>query len=226
VFRPLAHPYFGAAARTLVRTLESQSQGAERAAVLAQLLREFGDAWYPLYLKLLTVIGEGAPVAARALVADTIAHGLQHGAPLGGTLSAWGMPPQQAPLLHASLGQGFLRMAAGRTLDPLAYLTVWASQSTSRQPLPPAVFERALCALLQLFAASPSAEAVYQAKLRADLLAPPAGAFSAITKMRLQCLLGGWERRVAATQLAACVMQTELREEPMSHVRLMPGRLA
>jgi hypothetical protein len=226
VFRPLAQPHFGAAARALVRTLECQPQGAERSAVLTNLLREFGDAWYPMYLKLLTVIGEGAPTAARSLVADTIAHGLQHGAPLGGTLSAWGMPAQQAPLAHASLGQGFLRMAAGRTLDPLAYLTVWASQSTSRQPLPPEVFERALRALLHLFSASPSAAAVYQAKLRADLLAPPAGAFSAITKLRLQCLLDGWERRVAASELAASVMQTELRAESLLQLRLMPGRFA
>jgi hypothetical protein len=67
---------------------------------------------------------------------------------------------------------------------------------------------------------------VYQAKLRADLLAPPAGAFSAITKMRLQCLLGGWERQLSASELAACVVQTELRGDSLWQRRVAPGRFA
>lgn len=226
MFRPLPEPQFGTAARNLVRTLETEPRIAERSAMLTQLLRELGDDWYPLALKLLTVIGEGAPTAARAIVADAIAYSLQHGAPVGGTLSAWGMPAQHVPLAHAALGQGFLRMAAGRALDPLAYLTVWASQSTSRQPLPPEVFERSLRALLQLFAASPSAAATYRAKLRADLLAPPAGAYSAITRLRLHSLLEGWEQGVSAAELAARVAQTDLRGESLSQLRLMPGRLA
>jgi hypothetical protein len=225
MFSPHPDPQFGAAARTLVRTLEAESHIADRAVALGQVIRELGDNWYPMYLKVLMVIGEGAPTPARALVADAVAHGLQHGTPLGGTLSAWGMPAQQVPpAAMAALGRGFLRMAAGRALDPLAYFAVWASQSTSRQPLPQEAFERALRALLNLFDASPAAAAIYQAKLRADLLAPPAGAFSALTIRRLQCLQDGWTQRIGAAELAARVARVDLPAESLAQLRVVPGR--
>jgi hypothetical protein len=191
LFRPSENPRFGPAARTLVRTLREQQHVEERAGTLRQLSRDLGDSWFPFYLKLLMVIGEGAPEDERAMVADAAAHGLQHGQPAAGTLSSWGIP-SPLPAAVAAAGQGFLRMASARPLDPLAYVVVWFGQSTSRPLLPKPAFERALVALLRLFNASATAQSIYQAKLRADLATAAAGTFSMATTVRLRTLLDGW----------------------------------
>ena len=201
LFRPSETPRFGLAARSLVLTLQNQRCIEDRAAKLRELSRDLGDSWFPFYLKMLMVIGEGAPEDERALVADAVAHGLQHGQPAAGTLSSWGIP-SPLPAAVAAAGQGFLRMASARPLDPLAYVVVWFGQSTSRPLLPQAAFERALVALLRLFNASPTAQSIYQAKLRADLATAADGTFSTATSVRLQTLLDGWVAGAEALLLA------------------------
>jgi hypothetical protein len=204
LFRPSDNPRFGPAARTLVRTLSEQLRVEDRAGTLRQLSRDLGDSWFPFYVKLLMVIGEGAPEDERAMVADAVAHGLQHGQPAAGTLSSWGIP-SPLPAAVAAAGQGFLRMASARPLDPLAYIVVWFGQSTSRPLLPQPAFERALIALLRLFNASANAQSIYQAKLRADVATAADGTFSMATVTRLQTLLEGWTAEVAPLQLAGDV---------------------
>jgi hypothetical protein len=204
LFRPSESPRFGLAARSLVLTLQEQLRIEDRAAALRQLSRDLGDSWFPFYLKLLMVIGEGAPEDERALVADAAAHGFQYGQPAAGTLSSWGIP-SPLPAAVAAAGQGFLRMASARPLDPLAYVVVWFGQSTSRPLLPQPAFERALMALLRLFNASASAASIYQAKLRADLATANDGTFSMASAARLQTLLDGWTADVTPLQLASDV---------------------
>jgi len=204
LFRPSETPRFGLAARSLVLTLQKQLRVEDRAAELRQLSRDLGDSWFPFYLKVLMVIGEGAPEDERAMVADAAAHGIQYGQPAAGTLSSWGIP-SPLPAAVAAAGQGFLRMASARPLDPLAYVIVWFGQSTSRPLLPQAAFERALIALLRLFNASPSAASIYQAKLRADLTTASDGTFSMASVARLQMLLSGWTAQTSPSQLAADV---------------------
>jgi hypothetical protein len=201
LFRPSETPRFGLAARSLVLTLQNQPRIEDRAAKLRELSRDLGDSWFPFYLKLLMVIGEGAPEDERALVADAVTHGLQHGQPAAGTLSSWGIP-SPLPAAVAAAGQGFLRMASARPLDPLAYVVVWFGQSTSRPLLPQAAFERALVALLRLFNASATAQSIYQAKLRADLANAADGTFSMATSARLQTLLDGWSAGAEPLSLA------------------------
>jgi hypothetical protein len=221
-FKPLPVPDFGRAALALVRTLQEQPRVEDRAATLGAVMRALSDGWFPMYLKLLIVIGTGAADAARRVVADALAYGLAHGAPSGGTLTSWGIPSSAASV--APFGQGFLRMAGGRPLDPLAYLTVWYSQSTSRSPLPQALFESALAALLRLLEASPAACEVYQAKLRTDLLSAPPGAFNPATSLRLQRLLDGWSATSQPAVLAAEVARADLRCTSIKQLRAMPGQ--
>jgi hypothetical protein len=222
LFQPSANPRFGPAARTLVRTLREQERVEDRAATLRQLSRELGDSWFPYYLKLLMVVGEGAPEDDRAVLAEAAAHGLQYGQPATGTLSSWGIHAP-LPAAVAAAGQGFLRMALARPLDPLAYVVVWFGQSTSRPLLPQPAFERALIALLRLFSAGASAALIYQAKLRADLATATDGTYSMATVARLQTLLDGWAAQAAPSQLAADVAAAG--NLPVAHgggMRVMP----
>jgi hypothetical protein len=202
LFRPSETPRFGLAARSLVLLLRAQPRVEDRAAALRQLSRDLGDSWFPFYLKVLMVIGEGAPEEERALVADAAAHGLQFGQAAAGTLSSWGIPAPLPAAVAAAAGQGFLRMASARPLDPLAYAVVWFGQSTSRPLLPQVAFERALIALLRLFNASAAAASIYQAKLRADLAIATDGTFSMSTVARLQTLAEGWKAQIIPSQLA------------------------
>jgi hypothetical protein len=209
-FWPHAEPQFGLAARSLVHMLQAEARVEERLQVLLKLNRDVGDAWYPIYLKLLVVIGESAPAPAQVLVADAIGHGLRQGQTAGGTLGSWGVPTP-LPAALAVAGKGFLRMSAARVLDPLTYLTVWFSQSTSRQPLPLDAFEKSLTGVLQLFDASASARSIYQAKLRADVSSSTEGAYSATSLLRLGVLVDGWQAALPAHRIAAAVAKAELR---------------
>jgi hypothetical protein len=223
-FSPASEPQLGPAARSLVLTLMSQPRVEDRAATLRELCRRLGDAWFPFYVKLLMVIGEGAPADERAFVADAAAHGFQRGQAAAGSLSAWGMPaPLPATLASAAAGHGFLRSASARPLDPLAYVVVWFGQSTARPLLPRLSFERALVALLCLFNASSAAVAIYQAKLRADAAAASEGAFSTATVGRLQVLVEGWAAGTPPSQLAVDVAAAgSLPPVPLSDGRLWP----
>jgi hypothetical protein len=218
-------PNFGLASSDLATWLGGLQKVEERCDALTSLNRSLGDEWFPIYLKLLIVIGEGAPEPARRLVAETIAHGMQHGQTTGGTLSSWGIPMPVPAAVASSIGQGFLRMSGGRILDPLAYLTVWFTQSTSREPLERSVFEGALAAVVRLFDASDAARSVYQAKLRADIASAPEGTFSSSTLLRLRCLLDAWLAGAAPHLIARDVARSELTPPSLRQIRLGGGPL-
>jgi hypothetical protein len=209
-FEPAARPRFGPAARALMRTLQAQAEPAERAQTLRELCGKLGDEWFPFFLKLLMVVGEGAPEDHRKLLADSVAHGLQHGQPAAGTLSSWGitagMPPAGMP---TTAGTMFLRHARARPLDPLSYLAVWYGQGTARPRIPAHAFERAVVAILRLFSASNAATSIYQAKLDADILAAADGTYSTATLRRLRKLLEGWREGASAARLASAVAAEE-----------------
>jgi hypothetical protein len=121
-FVPSERPRFGLAARSLVLTLQQQPRIEDRAAKLVEVGRDLGDDWFSFYIKLLMVIGEGAPQHDRVLVADAIAHGLQHGQAAAGTLSGWrevndepGMAcePRDLMLMHAGAPLQAVRRGPG-----------------------------------------------------------------------------------------------------------------
>lgn len=217
-FVPLSRPRFGPASRALVRSLEALGSDEERAAALSRFGRRLGDGWYPMYLKVLMVIGSSAPEATRRLVADALAQGLRTGLSTGGTLGAWGIPMMVAPQ------GGFLRRSSGRALDPMAYLVVWYSQVTSRERLSRELLEDGLTALLSLFAASAHARAVYQARLGVDIDSVSEGVFSAETLHRLAVLRAGWIDGLAPRPLALAVAAAEAPPTAVSDLRAVARR--
>jgi hypothetical protein len=209
VFTPFANPDIGAAAHALVQRLEQFAQVDERVVLLNDLNQCFGETWHPFYIKLLMVIGESAPVAAKVLVAESIGHAMQRGQSPGGALNAWGVPTQLAAVV-GQLGEGFLRMAVRRTLDPLAYTCAWYSQSTSRSPLPQSTFEPTASALITLFSASDWAASVYQSKLSADTANSSEGTFTSLTRLRVSTLVNLWQQGLEPSQIATEVARTGL----------------
>jgi hypothetical protein len=209
MFAPHANPDIGAAAHELVQCLQRFPQLDDRVALLGDLNQCLGEAWHPFYIKLLMVIGEGAPVADKVLVAESIAYAMQRGQSPGGALNAWGVPTQLAAVV-GQLGEGFLRMAVRRTLDPLAYACAWYSQSTSRSPLPQSTFEPTTSALITLFSASDLAASVYQSKLSTDATNSAEGTFTSLTRLRLSTLVNLWRQGLEPSQIAAEVARTDL----------------
>jgi hypothetical protein len=221
-FQPGTSPRFGRAARALVQTLQDAPDADARAQVLRELCAKLGDEWFPFFLKLLMVIGEGAPEDHRRLLADAVAQGLAQGQPPAGTLSSWGIPVA-APSVRAdeAAGASFLRRARARPLDPLSYLAVWFSQSTARERLQASTFERAVLAILRLFEASEAARATYQAKLQAELLAAADGTYSSVAVKRLTCLVEGWRAGRSIVDLAR---EVTTQSEPELAPSLLVGR--
>jgi hypothetical protein len=167
-----------------------------------------GDAWYPIFLKLLTFTSELAPTSAKEVLAHSVVQAMQRGQTPGGSLSSWGIPPQVASITQ-QLGQGFFRGPAKRLLDPISYTCAWLSQATSRQPLPSDVFERTMSALISLFSVRPDIAAIYQAKLRADRLNLPDGTFSKVTRLRLDRLVELWAADELPRKIAAKVANVD-----------------
>jgi hypothetical protein len=215
MFTPLANPDVGAAAHALVQGLQQFTQIDDRVGLLNDINQCLGETWHPFYVKLLMVVGESAPVAAQNLVADSMAHAMQRGQSPGGALNAWGVPTQLAAVV-GQLGEGFLRMAVRRTLDPIAYACAWYSQSTSRNPLSQDIFERTISALISLFASSPWATSVYQSKLLADAANSTEGTFTDLTRLRLSALVSLWKQGLAPSQIAAQVARTHLELSSMA----------
>jgi hypothetical protein len=209
MFTPFANPDVGAAAHALVQRLQQFPQLEDRVVLLNDLNQCLGETWHPFYIKLLMVIGESAPFSAKALVAESIGHAMQRGQSPGGALNAWGVPTQLAAVV-GQLGEGFLRMAVRRTLDPLAYTCAWYSQSTSRSPLPQATFESTISALIALFSASEWAASVYQSKLSTDAANSTEGTFTGLTRLRVSTLASLWKQGLEPSQIAAEVARAGL----------------
>jgi hypothetical protein len=209
MFVPHTDPDVGAAAFELVVRLQQFPRLEDRVVLLNDLNQCFGETWHPFYIKLLMVIGESAPPSAKVLVAESIAHAMQRGQSPGGALNAWGVPTPLAAVV-GQLGEGFLRMAVRRTLDPLAYACAWYSQSTSRSPLPQATFELTVSALIALFSASDWATSVYQSKLSTDAANSTEGTFTSLTRLRVSTLVNLWQQGLEPSQIAAEVARTDL----------------
>jgi hypothetical protein len=209
MFVPHTDPDVGAAAFELVVRLQQFPRLEDRVVLLNDLNQCFGETWHPFYIKLLMVIGESAPPSAKVLVAESIAHAMQRGQSPGGALNAWGVPTPLAAVV-GQLGEGFLRMAVRRTLDPLAYACAWYSQSTSRSPLPQATFELTVSALIAFFSASDWATSVYQSKLSTDAANSTEGTFTSLTRLRVSTLVNLWQQGLEPSQIAAEVARTDL----------------
>ena len=194
------------AARALVHSLAASADAELRVAILKRVARRLGDANYPVFIKLLTVVGDSDDRAAKRLLADTLAFAMMRGDVPSGSLTGWGSAGSWAGTASGALpASSFLRVVPRRQFDPIEYLTAWFSQSTDRVRLRPEVYASALAALVKLFDAHPAGARSYQSKLRADAAHQPEGTFAEATRTRLFEIACDWERGADAGAIAARV---------------------
>jgi hypothetical protein len=204
----LARPWRESAAR-MVRFLTESTDEDLCLAVLKQLARRFGDQGYPGFLKLLLIVAESDHSAAQRRLADIIALGLRRGDVPSGVLTSWGATrfwSTQQPLRAGMLPGNIVGVAPRRQLDPLAYLTVWYSQRTHRPYLTEDTYRTCMARLIELFNSSPAARQWYPLKLEADL-AGIEGAFTRLTRERLEILVAAWKQGQPPAAIAAAVAE-------------------
>lgn len=178
-------------------------------AVLKQLCRRFGDQGYSGFLKLLLIIAESNHTQGQRRLADIFALGLRRGDAPSGVLTSWGATrfwSAEEPLRAGMLPGNLLGVAPRRQLDPLAYLTVWHSQRTHRPYLTEATYRTCLARLIELFNGSPAAREWYPLKIEADL-AGIEGAFTRLTRERLNILVKAWKDGQPPSAIAAAVAE-------------------
>lgn len=217
-------PDWLAAARDLIATLRVQPASAGQVALLAEVAEHFTGNSYPLFLKLLCVVGASNDPGAKFILAETCHAALRNGRLPGGTLSSWGIEhPWQAspPLVQGGLLPTVLRVPQ-QHLMPIEYLVVWHAQSAGRKPLGEAALRRALSELLHLFSASPGMACQTREHLRAASDGGTAGKFSARVRSYLGEIADRWaagEAPEAVVEfLAATVKQSNLQEDRWGRV--------
>jgi len=192
------------AARALMHSLAACGDVELRVAVLKRVARCLGDANYPVFIKLLTVVGDSDDRMAKRLLADTLAFAMMRGDVPSGSLTGWGSAGSWAASASGALpASSFLRVVPRRQFDPIEYLTAWFSQSTDRVRLRREIYECALTALVKLFDVHPAGARSYQSKLKADAANQPEGTFAEATRMRLFEIASDWERGAEPGAIAA-----------------------
>jgi len=186
-------PDLRAAARALLHSLAACPTEELRVAVLKRVAKRLGDANYPVFVKLLAVVGESDDAPAKRLLAETLVCALTRGDMPTGSLTGWGSAGSWAASTSAALpASSFLRAVPRRQFDPVEYLTTWFGQSTDRVRLRPDLYRSALHALVALFDAHPAGARLYQSKLRADAANQPEGTFAQATRERLMEIARDW----------------------------------
>jgi hypothetical protein len=201
-----SNPDLLGSAQALVEALARHPQLDVRASILNRVARHLGDEWYPIFIKIVCVIGDSDDDAAKKLLADSLAYAMKKGELPCGSLTSWGVSENWLPA-PSGLGQSFFDSAPRRSLGPIEYLSSWHSQSTNRAPLSDDVYRMSLVSLLLLFNASPAAARVYQIKLRSDPVNDLEGTFTAVTRARLAMIAELWAQGVPASDIASRVVQ-------------------
>jgi hypothetical protein len=182
-----------ASARALIHSLARCPDDDARVAVLKRVAKRLGDANYPVFIKVLTVVGESDDTAAKRLLADTLVSALLRGDLPSGSLTGWGSAGAWADGAAGALpASSFLRSPPRRLFDPIEYLTAWYSQTTDRVRLRPDLYAATLAALMSLFEGSGGGARAYGAKLADDAANQPEGTFAEITRARLFEIARAW----------------------------------
>ena len=172
--------------------VESEEQGCQ---VISRFVGRLGEQGFPGFIKVLLVISESADEVLKVRLARCMALLIkQHNIPKG-KLSAWGSSLFWNQSDSSSFSIRQLGFTPKREYGPIEYLTVWFSQKTHRPYLTGDLFQDCLFKLLQLFAHG-EARLVYLEYLAVDLASASDGAYSRITRQRLQRLLDEWDADV------------------------------
>lgn len=186
-------PRWTGAAQALVDGLVDLREDEERVVLLAAVCEGLGDELYPAFLRVLSIIGRHGDHAACAAVASALVHALRTGRLPSGRRSAWGARGEPA-------------YAAARHLGPLEYLCAWHSQAEPALALPPAAFDSAARALMDLVASSREARLLYCEKLIADAEDPLAATLTRRTRAALRALATAWAQGADSASASACFL--------------------
>ena len=126
-----ATPDFIAADERLLATLRRHSDPDFQVALLKRIARHLGDENYPVFLKLLCVVGESDDATAQHLLAESLRHAIQRDDLPSGTVTSWGVAEAWGHFPPAPMATWFSNAAPRRGLGPIEYLTAWYGQSTN-----------------------------------------------------------------------------------------------
>ncbi len=178
-----------------------------RLAILNQLSEQLGHHGYPGFLKLLMLLSHNGVREGKTIIAETLATAIQRSDLPSGILNAWGgsrMIGDQdinTPISASHLLRSFWGEAPRRGLGPIEYLTVWFGQRTQRPYLTDDAYAAALTDLLALFNCSDTARQAYAQKILSDVQSPSEGAFTRLTKQRLNLLGQSWFENQSPVQI-------------------------
>jgi len=192
-------------AKSLLIQLAGLRAFEQRVRLLERLNKRLGDDQYPAFIKILSVVGESEDLAAKRLMADTLAYAMQQGVLPSGTLTSWGIPSSWAAVAPAAVS--FFRLVPRRSLDPIEYLCAWYCQGTDRQPLRDEIYQAILTSLLRLFNASRDAAQTYRAKMMSDIETHPEGTFTEGTRSQIAALVQEWASNSDPQAIACCMVR-------------------
>lgn len=190
----LNEPRWALAAQALVEGCIDLPSEEERVALLIAVCDALGDALYPAFLRVLTLVGQHGDHPARAAVATALVHALRTGRLPSGRRSAWGAPG--AASAAASFG-------STRSLGPIEYLCVWHAQGDGEQALSSSQYDSAARALMELVNCSDEARLLYCEKLLAEVDDPLVGALTRPTRHALRALATAWSQGAPPLEASA-----------------------
>lgn len=183
-------PRWTQAAQALVDGCIDLRDDEDRVALLGAVCEGLGDALYPAFLRVLTLIGQHGDHAACAAVARVLVHALRTGRLPSGRRGAWGSGNGVAP-------------GNSRSLGPLEYLCAWHAQADPMLTLAAEAFQPAARALMDLVSASPEARQLYCEKLLADADDPLSGAITRQAREALRALALSWSGGASSHEASA-----------------------
>jgi hypothetical protein len=185
-----AQPDWPAAAQILIDGCAHAAHAQARVDVLERLCMALGDALYPAFLNVLSLIGERGSAAAQSAVAEGLVDALRSGRLPAGKRAAWGgalpvpQPGARSPMV---------------TLGPIEYL---CAVQLPADAAPASRTATSLGALLRLVNHNDTARRLYIARLHALSQEPPDGGLSRDTRQVLDALADAWGRSAHAPQQA------------------------
>lgn len=197
-----AQPDWPGAAQLLIDGCAHAPHAQARVDVLERLCIALGDALYPAFLTVLSLIGERGSPAAQSAVAEGLVDALRSGRLPAGKHAAWGAERSSA-----------IR-GAQVSLGPIEYVCAAQLQSDTA---PAANFAATLTALLRLVGHNERARQLYIARLQALAQDPLDGGLSRHTRQVLRALADAWGRTAnSPAQVVDAVLQALPRRDSLS----------
>jgi hypothetical protein len=199
-----AQPDWPTAAQILIDGCAHAPHPQARVDVLERLCMALGDALYPAFLNVLSLIGERGSPAAQSAVSEGLVDALRSGRLPAGKHAAWGAETSASRNARAPMV----------SLGPIEF--VCAAQLPSDNT-PAASFAPTLTALLRLVSHSDRARQLYIARLQALAQDPIDGGLSRHTRQVLRALADAWSRNTnSPVQVVDAALQALPRRDSLS----------